>query len=147
MPRNPVMTLMLAIWAAAVPVASPLTKQFAGQPERLHPNIAAADRQKYKSINDAKLWRNPYLVIKADGIEVISRAIPSGRKTVQAADLVRTLIDLPVDAWPYGKVVAVQDTGIRAADRSNDEAIRRNHEAVAAALESLAIEIELWPSA
>jgi hypothetical protein len=30
--------------------------------------------------------------------------------------------------WPYGRVVAAQETGLRAADRSDDEPIKRNHE-------------------
>lgn len=46
-------------------------------------------------------------MIGADGIEVIATSLSAGRKTVASADLWRSLIDRPVTAWPYGRVVVV----------------------------------------
>ena len=82
--------------------------------------IGSAAPQRYKSIRDANDWENPYLIIRRDGIEVMVKRLPSSRKTVAAADLARTLIGLPVTAWPYGRVVAVQEISIREADRSDE---------------------------
>ena len=67
---------------------------------RLDPRIGAAAPELYKSVRDAKDWENPCLVIGRDGIEVIGKQLPSGRQTVAVADLERTLIRLPVSAWP-----------------------------------------------
>ena len=145
--------VVLTICAATALAARPTQGDTTAPRGRLNPRIAAADKQRYKSIQDAKAWLNPYLVIGADGIEVIAKSIPSGSKTVASADLRRTLIELPVDAWPYGRVAALQDTGLRAADRNgvpdrnDEEAIHRNHQAAAAILEALGVVIELWPSA
>jgi len=116
------------------------------QNRRLDPRIAPASPQRYKSIRDAKDWENPYLVIRRDGIEVIAKGLPSGRTTVARADLQRTLIALPLSAWPYGRVVAVQDTGIVAADGSDKESIASNHEAALAILNTLQVTVERWPS-
>ncbi len=65
--------------------------------------------ERYKSVRDAKDSENPYLVIRRDGIELIAKGLASGRKTVAAVDLEQTLIELPLTAWPYGRVVTVQE--------------------------------------
>src|SRR5689334_287461 len=70
------------------------------QTGRLDPRIGAAAPQRYKSVRDSKDWVNPYLVIRRDGIEVIAKQLAEGRQTVAIADLERTLIGLPVTAWP-----------------------------------------------
>jgi hypothetical protein len=113
---------------------------------RLNPEIRPAAPQRYKSIRDAKDWENPYLVIRRDGIEVIAKGLASGRKTVAAADLEHTLIELPVAAWPYGRVAAVQEIGIRAADRSDEKLIADNLEATLAILKKLKVTVDRWPN-
>ena len=114
---------------------------------RLDPRIGAPAPQRYASVRDAKDWENPYLLIRRDGIEVIAKQLPSGRKTVAAADLERTLIGLPVTAWPYGRVTAVQENGLRAAGGSDDEPIADNLRAALATLRKLDVTVNRWPSA
>ena len=115
------------------------------QEQQLNSRIPAADHEKFKSIRDAQDWSNPYLVVYADGIEVISKAVPSGRKLVAPANLRRTLIGLPASAWPYGRVVAIQEAGIRVP--GDDQRIKRNKQVAEAALKALRLEFEWWPSA
>jgi hypothetical protein len=112
---------------------------------RLNPKIPRANGEKYRSIRDAKEWRNPLLTIRADGIEVNAKGLASGR-TVAPSDLLRTLVSLPVDAWPYGRVVSASDIGIREPGR-DDEPIRRNHEAAEKVLKDLGVVVDWWPSA
>ena len=146
---------LLALWvavafpicAATVLVAQPLQKKTPELQGRLNPKIGRANRQKYQSVQDAKDWRNPALTVRANGIEVTAKGIPSGSKTVAAADLLRTLIDLPVDAWPYGRVIMASDIGIRAADLSDEEPIKQTHQAVEIVLKELGVEVDWWPSA
>jgi hypothetical protein len=46
----------------------------------LQRRIAGPDPKKYQGISDAKDWRNPYLIIRADGIEVAGvTAMTEGR--------------------------------------------------------------------
>ena len=85
---------------------------------------------------------NPYLIIRRDGIEVMVKRLPSSRKTVAAADLARMLIGLPVTAWPYGRVVAVQEMSIREADRSDDKSIADNLEVALAILKKLDVTVD-----
>ncbi len=113
--------------------------------EKLDASIPKADPKKYKSIHDAKDWANPYLIVRAEGVEVVSKAIAKGRKVIATKELSKTLAALPVSAWPYGKVVAVQEIGIRSG--KDDERIKQNKEAVKAALKGLDVAVEWWPSA
>ena len=138
---------VLTICAATVLAALPLQQESTVPVARLNSRIGAADKRRFQSIQDARSWRNPYLVIRADGIEVIATSLPTGRTTVAFTDLQRTLINLPVNAWPYGRVVVVEDTGLRASDGSDEEPINRNRAAALNILKALRVHVERWPSA
>jgi len=139
--------LVLTICAATVLAARPLQRQSTVPEGRLDSRIGTADKRLFQSIEDARSWRNPYLVVGADGIEVIATSLPAGRKTVASVDLRRTLIELPVSAWPYGRVVVVEGNGLRASDRSDEDAINRNREAALKILKGLRVRVERWPGA
>ena len=117
------------------------------QARRLNARIGPANQQRYKSIHDAKKWQNPIVVIRADGIQIISKGLPSGERKVAPTDLQQTLTDLPVTAWPYGRVVAVQDIGLHPADLSDGPAITSNRNLTLAILKMLEVTVEGWPSA
>lgn len=83
--------------------------------------LPSADPKKYRGIHDGKDWRNPCLIVRADGVTIsrVNDGNPIPVKAVAAA-----LEDLPDSAWPYGLVVAVQDYRIASSesDRSRTEA-------------------------
>jgi len=81
---------------------------------------------------------------KGRGVNRLPSALKS-RKSVAAADLERTLIRLPVTAWRYGRVVAVQENSIGLLDR-DDKSIADNLEAAFGVLKKLDIAVERWPS-
>ncbi len=137
----------LATWLGALPGPRPWQAPSKAPQVRLDPRIPAADPAKYRSIRDAKDWLNPFLIVHGNGVWAISQAIPSGRKFVSTHELRRMLVGLPVGAWPYGRVVAASDAGIRAGDGSDDEPIKRNHETVQDILKGLGVRVEWWPSA
>lgn len=138
--------LTLTIYDASL-LAAQSAQNGSIQTGQLNSRIGPANPQRYKSIHDAKNWQNPILIIRQDGVEVISKSLPSGRRTVASTDLRRTLIDLPVTAWPYGSVVAVQDIGLRAADFSDAQPIEDNRKGALSILKSLHITVEGWPTA
>jgi len=61
------------------------------------------------------------------------------------ADVVAYLEKLPSIAWPYGLVVAVQESGLRAP--GDDARIKRNREELVRLLEKAGVKVDLWPSA
>jgi hypothetical protein len=136
---------LLMICFAIVVAGRPLQNQPV-RAGRLDPQIGRANPQRYKSIRDGQDWENPRLIIRRDGIEVIAKGSPPGGQIVASTDLQRTLIELPVSAWPYGKVVIVRDIGIVDADGADEQPTNENREAALAILKALQITVERWPS-
>jgi len=72
----------------------------------LRERIPDADPKKYKVIHDGKDWKNPCLMVRADGVVIfgVNDGNPIPVKAIESA-----LERLPDSAWPYGSVVAVED--------------------------------------
>jgi hypothetical protein len=138
--------VVFTICAASVLGARPVQPDSV-QARRLNSRIGPANLQRYKSIRNTKDWDNPSLVIRREGIEIIAKGVPSGRQTVAAADLRRTLIELPVTAWPYGRVVVVQEIGIREPGGNDEQRIADNLNVALATLKTLQVTVVSWPSA
>jgi len=121
--------------------------------EALNPRIGTANPRLVEEARTAGPWRNPSLVIGVDDVDLVARGLPSGRRSVAVADLRRALIGLPVEAWPLGRVVAVQDTGLRGLDAAgrliprDTESIRLNHDAAIQILRALGVSVVPVPSA
>jgi len=63
---------------------------------------------------------------------------------IRPQDLVEALIALPESAWPYGRVVAIEESPL--ADRKQRPAIRRQIEAAIQQLNDLGVVVDEWPS-
>lgn len=113
----------------------------------LDSRIPPPDPNKYKDVRDAHDWQNPYLVIRAEGVEVILKNSPAGRQVVPCDELAAHLESLPATAWPYGRVVAAQESGIRRANGKDDRLIAENRARVDRTLTSLGVRVEWWASA
>jgi len=97
------------------------------------------------SLAKTKSWRNPYLIVRADGVALLD---PDDHleRIVKPEELTQTLGNLPPSAWPYGRVVAVTENGVRSS-ADDDVKIRKNRAVVAGTLESLHVLINWIPSA
>ena len=101
--------------------------------------------EKYRSLIHMKGWRNPYLIIRADGVALLD---PDDHleRILKPAELTQALGNLPPSAWPYGRVVAVTENSIKGS--AEDEVkIRANRAIVAGTLESMHVLINWVPSA
>jgi hypothetical protein len=101
--------------------------------------------EKYRSLIHMKGWRNPYLIIRADGVGLLD-ADDHLERILKPAELTQALGDLPPSAWPYGRVVAVTENGVRGS-ADDDVKIRANRAIVAGTLESMHVLIHWVPSA
>jgi hypothetical protein len=116
------------------------------QPNHLNPAIGPAEPTRYANIRNGQEWKNPVLIIQADGVELIAAGI--SRKHVSTRDLVRELIGLSLNAWPYGRVVAQSDQSILPVPWDEYERkMAETRAAVAKLLKELDIKAEFWPSA
>jgi hypothetical protein len=127
--------LLILAWLA-VPGSSNARAQRA----QLDPRIGPPVRGQYEAIQDAKDWLNPYLIVCADGVRIVALH----KTSFAPIRNVRTaLVKLPIDVWPYGRVIAIQDCGIvTPSDRDRGERVAE----VEALLSPLKLTIKKWSS-
>ena len=109
----------------------------------LRERIPKPDSAKYRQVRDGKDWKNPFLVVRPNGIEIIGVTPRAGCIPLQ--DVTKELEHLPSSAWPYGLVVAVVDVGIGSRDDDWPK-IQANRQKLLALLKHLGIAADLWPS-
>jgi hypothetical protein len=63
---------------------------------------------------------------------------------IRQQDLVDALIALPEGAWPYGRVVAIEESPL--ADKKSRPEIRRQIEAAIQQLNDLGVVVDEWPA-
>jgi hypothetical protein len=107
--------------------------------------IPPASPDKYRGMRDMKGWRNPYLIVRADGVALLDPDDHMER-VFKAEELTQELGKLPASAWPYGRVVAVTENG-KVASGDMLVLIRKNRAIVAGTLESMHVLINWIPSA
>lgn len=106
--------------------------------------IPSADTAKYESIRDMKNWRNPYLIVRTDGVALFDVA-DSAEILLKPDELLPALAKLPSSNWPYGRVVAATENNVRSSDQDG-VAIRKNKGIVGGLLEGAHIAVKWVPS-
>jgi hypothetical protein len=114
-------------------------------PETLLQAIPAANSTQYERIRDMKAWRNPYLIVRSDGIALLDTA-DSAEIILKPEELLPALSKLPASNWPYGRVVAAAENSTRGSDHDG-AAIRRNKGIVGGVLQGAHIAVKWVPSA
>lgn len=112
-------------------------------PQSLQNRIPKPDPTKYHAVQDAKDWKNPYLIVRRDGIEIIGMTAVG--QSIPVDSVPGVLNRLPNSAWPYGLVVAVQDIGL--VSEGDPPRIEANRKRLLMLLKKFAIAVDLWPSA
>jgi hypothetical protein len=105
--------------------------------------IPAADSAKYQQIQDMKKWHNPYLIVRTDGVALLDAA-DSAEIHLKTDELLPALAKLPASDWPYGRVVAATENGVRASEQDG-VAIRRNKGIVGGILDGAHIVVRWVP--
>jgi hypothetical protein len=142
----------LGLIAAAVVVLASCSTPKSPDPAALEASATAriqaippATPEKYRGMIDMKGWRNPYLIIRADGVALLD-AENHMERILKPGELTQALGNLPPAAWPYGRVVAVTENGVRSS-ADDSVKIRQNRALVAGTLESMHVLINWIPSA
>jgi len=108
--------------------------------------IPAADPTKYPSLQEAKHWSNPYLVIRADAVGLLTSVTANEEQILKPEEVLNALARLPASGWPYGRVVAILVDEKPTASEADKIAIRRSRGIVAGDLEGAHVAIN-WISA
>ena len=91
-----------------------------------------------------KTWRNPYLIIRTDGVALLDSA-DNAEIILKPEELLPALAKLPASNWPYGRVVAAAENGARSSEQDG-VAIRRNKGIVGGMLDGAHIAVRWVPS-
>lgn len=116
---------------------------WAQTPQSLQNRIPKPDPKKYHAVQDARDWKNPYLIVRRDGVEIVGMTAVG--QAIPVDSVPGVLKGLPESAWPYGLVVAVQDIGL--VSEGDPPRIEANRKRLLMLLKKLAIAVDLWPSA
>ncbi|HVN20471.1 MAG TPA: hypothetical protein VMU05_16925 [Dongiaceae bacterium] len=114
-------------------------------PQQILQAIPPADSAKYSRIRDMKNWRNPYLIVRADGVALFDVA-DSAEIILKPEDLLQALAKLPASNWPYGRVVAAAEAGVVGSEQDK-VALRKNKGIVGGILQGAHITVDWVPSA
>ena len=106
-------------------------------------SIPEAKEAELNAIRNAKDWTNPYVIVNALDFELRLGREERIRKT-KLSELEEAILNLPIERWPLGLVVAVQETGLR--DPGENEVIDQRFEEVQKMLEGHGIKVQLRPS-
>ena len=117
----------------------------APDPETLLQAIPPASATQYDQIRDMKAWKNPYLIVRTDGVALLDSA-DHAEIHLKPDELLPALAKLPASNWPYGRVVAAAENGTRSSEQ-DAVAIRRNKGIVGGMLEGAHIAVKWVPSA
>ena len=125
--------------------------------------VPPPSKGRYLSVHSADGWANPFLTVHRDTVELRIMFPPTtgspldggssllhptaARKQtvdVRLTDLPDALAAIPGYAWPYGRVVAVEES--EAAKRQDRAQVRRTEETTMKVLNDLGIVVDEWNS-
>jgi hypothetical protein len=118
-------------------------EQQAPDPQAILQAIPAPDSGKYESVRDMKNWRNPYLIVRADGVALFDVA-DSAEIVLKPNELLPELAKLPASNWPYGRVVAATEN--TRGSEQDAVAIRKNKGILGGLLQGAHIEVKWVPA-
>lgn len=122
--------------------------------------IALPAKSRYLAVHSLTIWENPYLTIQGSmvtlhvtiadantsdlGVGGMLRPVGARRQdlNVRTTDLPAALNAIPQNAWPYGRVVAVEEA--HDAPASARPELRRNMEAAIKTLGDLGVVVYEW---
>src|SRR4030095_10025406 len=111
---------------------------------RVIDSLPAPDDKEISKIRTGNQWHNPYAIVTADGYELILHGQPRDQKLLNLDELEEALLKLPLQRWPLGRVVAVQEAGLR--DPADTATIAAHSGALMRMLKSHKLRADQWPS-
>jgi hypothetical protein len=107
-------------------------------------SIPPGNPSKYPHFDDMRGWKNPYFVVRDDGIGFVDL---SNREVhiLTPEQIPAELVSLGSDAWPYGRVVLVAEAAPKNATDATKAEIRKNRALLMGTLKELDVGIQEAP--
>jgi hypothetical protein len=136
------MLVLLGVMVACSKPPQPAATE-ARQPTGLE-SIPAPDPSKYPPFSDMSGWKNPYLVVREDGIGFVDLA---NREVhiLKPEEIPAELVSLPASAWPYGRVVLVTQAVPKSPSDQTKADLRKNRALLLGTLQGLDVQFREAP--
>ena len=100
--------------------------------------IPEPDPSKYPKIHELSEWRNPQLVVREDGIGLVD--LENHEIHILSQEQIPAeLATLPIDAWPYGRVVLLTQAMAKDASEQTKAKLRENRGLLMGTLKELQV--------
>ena len=106
--------------------------------------IPDADPSKYPKFEDMSGWKNPYFVVREDGIGFVDLQNREVR-ILKPEEIPAELVSLSSDAWPYGRVVLIAEAVPKTPSDQTKAEIRKNRALLVGTLKELDVQIREAP--
>ena len=107
-------------------------------------SIPAPDPTKYPRLSNMTAWKNPYFVVRDDGIGFVDL---SNREIhiLKPEEIPAELVSLPSSAWPYGRVVLVAQAAPKDPTEQTKADLRKNRALLMGTLKELDVQFREAP--
>jgi hypothetical protein len=144
--RDVVKTLVACILVVALVACSKPPQPEPAETQHLNglESIPAADPAKYPPFSNMSGWKNPYLIVRGDGIgflDLANREI----HLLKPEEVQAELVALPSSAWPYGRVVFVAEAVPKAPSEQAKADVRKNRALLLGTLKELDVQYREAP--
>jgi hypothetical protein len=137
-------TAAMLLASLIIVVCVPCVPAVASDQEATPSNDSKA-QNKCGGIIDARDWPNPSIIVNANDVVVVLHGSSVPRHEMPLSQLAAYLKQLPLNAWPCGKVVIAAEAGLRGLN--DGPAIKQNCSKVNEILKGLAVKVNWGPSA
>ena len=107
-------------------------------------SIPAPVPSKYPSARDMSDWKNPYLIVREDGIGFVDLSNHEVH-ILKPEEIPAELASLPLSAWPYGRVVLVAEAAPRIPTDQAKAEVRKNRALLVGTLKEFDVQIREAP--
>lgn len=107
-------------------------------------SIPMADPSKYPRLEETGKWKNPYFVVRDDGIGMVDLSNHEVH-ILTPEQIPAELVSLPASSWPYGRVVLVTQAAPKIPTAQAKAEVRKNRALLAGTLKELNVEMREFP--
>jgi len=107
-------------------------------------SIPEPDPSKYPNFSDMTGWKNPYLVVREDGIGLVDLSNREVR-ILKLEEIPAELVSLPSSAWPYGRVVLISQVVPKNPSEQTKADLRKNRALLLGTLKELDVQVREAP--
>ena len=138
-----VLALLTLVACSKPPEAAPINVAVAPKENGLE-SIPAPDPSKYPKFLDMSSWKNPYFVVREDGIGLVD--LENHEVHILTPEQIPAeLASLGSHAWPYGRVVLVTEAAPMNPTNGRKAEVRKNRALLAGTLKELEITMREFP--